>query len=243
MKVQDIMQVNVVTATPEMSLAQGQRLMHDEGIRHLPVVSGDRLIGMVSDRDLRDAAPSPATTLSKGEISYQLDHTPIRTCMTRHVITATPHDDTAQIVRTLLKHQFGGMPVVEGQRLVGMITETDCLRIFIDTRQDSADHAISSSRQPDPLVKTHMQTDVITVVPETLVSAVFQQMRGHHIRHIPVVTKEKQLVGLVTDRDIRRAGASDEPHLAQFDLNHLLQKVTVNTMMTTQLHTVKAMQR
>ncbi len=227
MKARDIMRTDVITATPDMSLAQGQRLMHDNGIRHLPVVSDARLVGVVTDRDMRDAAPSPATTLSKGEINYQMDHTALHTCMSRNLFTASSDDDIVQVAATLVKRHVGGLPVVEGQRLVGMITEIDCLKALVGMGYPT-----------EILVKTHMQTDVITAVPENLVSAVVQQMRGSRVRHIPVVTEGQRLVGLVSDRDIRQAGVSDEPHLAQYDLNHLLEKMTVNTMMATQLHTV-----
>jgi acetoin utilization protein AcuB len=131
MKVQEMMQQDVITATPTMSLRQVQRLMHDHRIHHIPVVSGTHLVGIVSDRDIRDALPSPATTLSKGEINYQMDTTPIDTCMSRDVVTMTPEDDVVQAARLLLQHKFGSIPVVVGERLVGIITETDCLRAFL----------------------------------------------------------------------------------------------------------------
>ena len=69
-----------------MSLAEVQRLMRDHHIRHMPVVSGKRLVGMITDRDIREASPSPATTLTRGEIAYQMETTPIETCMTQDVV-------------------------------------------------------------------------------------------------------------------------------------------------------------
>ena len=72
-----MMQKQVITATPDMTLADVQRLMREHHIRHVPVVSGKRLVGIITDRDLREASPSPATTLSRGEIAYQLATTPI----------------------------------------------------------------------------------------------------------------------------------------------------------------------
>ncbi len=240
MKARDMMQADVVTATPDMSLAQGQRLMHDKGIRHLPVVSDAHLVGIVTDRDIRDAAPSPATTLTKGEINYQMDTTPMRSCMTRQVLTVPPDDDTAQVARMLVDRKIGCIPVVEGQRLVGMITEIDCLQAFVATTasQHGSDQTIGLKSESGTHVKDYMHTNVITVIPENLVSAVFQQMRGCRVRHIPVVTEWKQLVGLVTDRDIRQAGASDAPHLAQYDMGHLLRKMTAKSIMTSQVYTV-----
>ena len=131
MKVHEMMQQDVITATPAMSLRQVQRLMHDHRIRHIPVVSETHLVGIVSDRDIRNALPSPATTLTKGEINYQMGTTPIDTCMSRDVVTITPEDDMIQAARLLLQHKFGSVPVVVGERLVGVITETDCLRAFL----------------------------------------------------------------------------------------------------------------
>jgi acetoin utilization protein AcuB len=126
-----MMQKDLVTATPDMSLAQAQRLMREQHIRHMPVVSGKRLVGIVTDRDIREATPSPATTLSRGEIAYQLDTTPVKTCMTRNVVWITPDMPMVQAARILLDRKFGCLPVVEHGALVGVVTEVDCLRAFL----------------------------------------------------------------------------------------------------------------
>ena len=93
MNVREMMQRDVVTATPDMSLSQVQRLMHDNQIRHMPVVADAGVVGIVTDRDVREALPSPATTLSRGEMRYQLDTTSITACMTSEVVTLAPHDE------------------------------------------------------------------------------------------------------------------------------------------------------
>jgi acetoin utilization protein AcuB len=129
--VRAVMQTTVVTATPNMSLVEAQRLMRAQRIRHLPVVAGTGLVGLVTDRDLRDAMPSPATTLSRGEIAYQLDTTPLKTCMTREVVSVHPDTDMVQAVCILLRGPFGCLPVVEDGALVGILTEIDCLRAFL----------------------------------------------------------------------------------------------------------------
>jgi acetoin utilization protein AcuB len=139
--VRDMMQKNVVTATPEMSLAQAQRCMHDKRIRHLPVMSGTRLAGMVTDRDIRAAMPSPATTLSRGEIAYQMDTTPVNACMTKKVVAIGSHMDMAHATRLLLEYRFGCLPVVDSGTLVGVVTQIDCLRAFLALEEGSrADH-------------------------------------------------------------------------------------------------------
>jgi acetoin utilization protein AcuB len=133
MKVDTMMQKDVVTVTPDMSLAEAQRYMRQQRIRHIPVVSGMHLVGIVTDRDVRDALPSVATTLSKGEIAYKMDTTQVATCMTRDVITVSRDDSMVQAARILLDHKFGCLPVVDNQRLVGVVTETDCLRAFLSS--------------------------------------------------------------------------------------------------------------
>ena len=85
-----------------------------------------------------------------------------------------------------------------------------------------------------------MQTNPITITPDDLVSTAYQRMHGSKIRHLPVIEGEATLVGIVTDRDIRQAAASDEPHLAEHELTYLLDKMTVRDIMTTRVVTVRA---
>ena len=86
-------------------------------------------------------------------------------------------------------------------------------------------------------VADSMHTAPITVFPEDLVRTARQHLRAHRMRHLPVVTKDNTLVGILTDRDIRQAGASDEPHLAEHELTYLLDKMTVQELMTRQVVT------
>jgi acetoin utilization protein AcuB len=88
-------------------------------------------------------------------------------------------------------------------------------------------------------VKDCMQRKPITVTPEDTVSTAYQRMWGSRIRHLPVVTAEGKLVGIVTDRDLRQAGASDEPHMAVYELGYLLDKMTVADVMTKKVVTVQ----
>jgi acetoin utilization protein AcuB len=87
-------------------------------------------------------------------------------------------------------------------------------------------------------VQDCMQTIVITVTPEDRVSTARQRMRGGRIRHLPVVSEDNRLAGVVTDRDVRQATASDEPHMAVHELTDLLEKMTVKDIMTRAVVTV-----
>jgi acetoin utilization protein AcuB len=88
-------------------------------------------------------------------------------------------------------------------------------------------------------VADYMRTTPMTVRPEELVRAASQRMRGNNIRHLPVVTGEGMLVGIITDRDLRQAIASDEPHLAAYEWTALLEKLTIQEVMTRQVTTVR----
>jgi acetoin utilization protein AcuB len=137
MKTDIIMHTPVVTATPAMSLSEAQRVMRDKHIRHLPVVSGQRLVGMVTDRDLREAAPSSATTLTRGEIGYRMDTTAIETCITKDVVWACPGFAMVDAAHMLVECQIGCLPIVAHGTLVGIVTEMDCLRAFLETAPDA----------------------------------------------------------------------------------------------------------
>jgi acetoin utilization protein AcuB len=90
-------------------------------------------------------------------------------------------------------------------------------------------------------VKDSMRTQVTTVTPETLVSTAYQlmTMRENRIRHLPVVTEHNVLVGMLTDRDVRQAGASDAPSMAEHELLYLLKKLRVRDIMTREVVTVR----
>src|SRR5262249_30019674 len=105
-----------------------QELMRARKIRHLPVMDATRLVGIVTDRDIRTVLASPATSLSTRELHYLLDQLSVEKVMTRDVITVAPHQPLSEAVRLMLEHKFGAVPVTEHGRLVGILTETDLLR-------------------------------------------------------------------------------------------------------------------
>ena len=90
-------------------------------------------------------------------------------------------------------------------------------------------------------VKDYMHTALTTVTPDTLLSTAYQIMtrRGERIRHLPVVTDQQTLLGIITDRDVRRVGASDAPYMAEHELIYLLDKLRVQEVMTKDVVTVR----
>jgi acetoin utilization protein AcuB len=131
MLVQDVMQTKLFTVTPDTTLPEAVRLTGQRGVRHLPVLDGDRLVGMLSDRDLKRAMASPATSLEAHELRYLLDGLRVGEIMTRAVITIGPMFPIEDAARLMVMEKIGALPVTDGDRLIGLVTETDVLRLFV----------------------------------------------------------------------------------------------------------------
>ena len=124
-----------VTILPDASFYEARAIIRDRGIRHLPVVDkNNELVGIVTDRDIREAAPSDATTLSVHELNYLLSKLKVSAFMTpkEKLLTITPETIIEKAVQLLHDHKIGCLPIVEGNKLLGIITETDVLEIFVD---------------------------------------------------------------------------------------------------------------
>jgi len=131
MLVADVMQAPVLTVTPKTTLPQAMRLVQHRGIRHLPVVEDDTLVGIVSDRDLKRAMASPATSLEAHELRYLLDAVTMDEIMTRAIITIGRMFPIEEAARLMVKEKVSALPVTEQGRLIGIVTETDVLELFV----------------------------------------------------------------------------------------------------------------
>ncbi len=123
----------VITAHPDLPIQDALALMRQENIRRLPVVdSRGRLVGMVSDRDLLHASPSDATSLSVWELNYLLSKITIDQIMTKEVISVTGDTPIEEAARIMADSKIGGLPVLKDNELIGIITETDLFKIFLE---------------------------------------------------------------------------------------------------------------
>jgi len=133
MFVREYMTTNPVTIAPDISVPAALRLMGDKQVRRLPVIdSHGKLVGIVSDKDLLHAAPSPATTLAIWEISDLLARLKVSTVMTRQVVTVSPGSTLEEAARIMADRKIGGLPVMDGKKLVGIITESDLFRVLLE---------------------------------------------------------------------------------------------------------------
>jgi acetoin utilization protein AcuB len=134
MTIRELMTTDLITVRPDTPIFEARALMLKERIRHLLVTNGDHLAGIVTDRDIRLNLPSPATSLSVWEVNYLLARLTVSQVMTKNVITVTPEGDPREAAAVMLEHKIGALPVLDGQRLVGIVTETDLLRAYAKTK-------------------------------------------------------------------------------------------------------------
>ena len=133
--IKEKMQKNPIAIGPDASFYEARAIIRDKGIRHLPVVDKEhRLVGLITDNDIREAAPSDATSLSVHELHYLLGKLKVSAFMTpkNKVITITPETIVERAAQLLHEHRIGCLPVVQGEKLIGIITETDILSHFVD---------------------------------------------------------------------------------------------------------------
>jgi acetoin utilization protein AcuB len=120
-----------ITVRADMPVLEARQLMQTERIRHLFVTTADgALQGIVTDRDIRLNLPSPATSLSVWELNYLLARLTVGQVMSRLLVTTWPEAELTDAARVLLAHKIGALPVIDGGRVVGIVTESDFVRAF-----------------------------------------------------------------------------------------------------------------
>ena len=175
MPVQNWMTTDVVSVGPDTSLLKVGKLMKDHHIRRIPVVDENgQVIGIISDRDVRDASPSKATTLDMYEMHYLLAELKAKNIMTAKPITVKPTDTVEQAALIMLDNKVGGLPVVDDNgRLVGIISDHDVFKALVDitgARMGGLQFAIELPDQPG------------TARP------LFDLLRAHNARLLSVLT-------------------------------------------------------
>ena len=175
MPVQNWMTTDVVSVGPDTSLLKVGKLMKDHHIRRIPVVDDNgQVVGIISDRDVRDASPSKATTLDMYEMHYLLAELKAKNIMTAKPITVKPTNTVEQAALIMLDNKVGGLPVVDDNgRLVGIISDHDVFKALVDitgARMGGLQFAIELPDQPG------------TARP------LFDLLRAHNARLLSVLT-------------------------------------------------------
>jgi CBS domain-containing protein len=129
--VSDWMSTPPIVVTASTSLTAAREIMRERHVRRLPVMKGSRLIGVVTIGDLREAQPSMATTLSVYEWNALLERVTVAECMTTNPVVIAPDAPVLDAARLMLEKKVSGLPVMQDDQVVGMITESDLFRLLI----------------------------------------------------------------------------------------------------------------
>lgn len=131
MAVKDFMTKKVVYVSPNTSVAHAADLMKEQGLRRLPVIEQDRLVGLVTAGTMAEASPSKATSLSIYEMNYLLNKTKIRDVMIKDVVTISPYASLEDAIYVMMTHKIGVLPVAENGVMSGIITDRDVFKTFL----------------------------------------------------------------------------------------------------------------
>ncbi len=139
MRVRELMTGALITVPPDTPVLDARHLMVEKRIRHLLVTSeSGELRGIITDRDIRLNLPSQATSLTVWELNYLLTRLTVGKVMTESVITVGPDRQARDAAQLMLDHRIGALPVMDGGHLVGIVTETDLLRAFVRSADETA---------------------------------------------------------------------------------------------------------
>ena len=128
MRILDVMTPEPFTVAPSFSVLEARNEMTRRSIRHLLVTDHRMRVGIVTDRDIRLALPSPATSLSIWEVNYLVARLTVGEVMTKTLVTVDPDRSIREAAQLMIDHKIGALPVVIGGMLMGIVTETDLLR-------------------------------------------------------------------------------------------------------------------
>lgn len=138
MRVGDYMTRDPITIGEDASMKEAMLLLRSHHIRHLPVATGKLLVGLVSDRDIKRAAPSILQGIDKSGFEQMMEDTPVSRIMTREPFTVTETTPLIEAVTILVEKKFGSLPVVDGKELIGIFTEIDALKVLLNTLNGGA---------------------------------------------------------------------------------------------------------
>lgn len=196
MKVDDIMSPHPVRITADASLDDAMDLMEAHGVRHLPVLEGERVVGMIGERDLLQVTgwlPHGLREALEGPEGC------VREFMHSPALSVELGDGLARAAGIIIDRNVGCLPVLRGEKLAGVVSELDLLRAYVEARKSGRITA-----GDDAPVREAMTAAPRTATPDQLLEDVVELMRSEGVRHLPIVERGK-LAGLLSDRDVRRA--------------------------------------
>lgn len=132
MFVKDVMTTEVITVSPEASFSEAMDIIRKKGIRRLPVVKNEKVVGIITEKDLLSASPSQATTLDVWELTSLLSKLKVKQIMRKDVVHVHPNTPIEDAAKIMSDKKIGSLVVLEQEKLVGIITESDIFKVFIN---------------------------------------------------------------------------------------------------------------
>lgn len=207
MYVRNIMKKDPLTIGPEASFFDARAIIQEERVRHLPVVDKHkRIVGLLTDRDLRDAGPSNATLLSVQELHYLLGKLKVSAMMTPldKLITVTPDTMIEKAAQLMHDNKIGCLPVLDGKELVGILSETDILETFVDVMGLKEEGTRLTMALEDEPGKIHGVLEVVKKYNVNLISIVAPSYKVDGKRMVVFRLKTQDYEDLVKDlKDLR----------------------------------------
>ncbi len=170
------------TVSPDTPVMEAMQYLREGGYRRLPVTRDGVLVGIATDRDLKEASPSRATTLSIYELNYLLSKLKVKDVMRTPVITVRASDTIEQAALLMEEHRISGLPVLDGQRLVGILTITDLMRAlvsFLALREGGRRITVDLPDEPGVLARVAQAGP-----PSNIVAAVTTGIQPGHRRRL-----------------------------------------------------------
>lgn len=221
MLVRNWMTTNVISVSPDTSLLKVGKILRDNNIRRVPVTDDSRVVGIISDRDVRDASPSKATTLDMYEMNYLLAEIKAKDIMTSHPYTINPTDSVEQAAMLMIDKKIGGLPVVDdGLRLQGIITEQDVFKALVEitgAREGGIQIGIEIVNKPGTMKPIF---DLIRLHDGRILSVLSTNNQGGHrrvflrLRDIPEDDNLKALLEDIGEKANLLYWVRDEMHIA-----------------------------
>lgn len=168
------MSANPITITSNTALTDAMQIMREHKFRRMPVVDNGKLVGIITDRDLREASPSTATSLSIFELNYLLAKMQVKEIMQRKVITINAYAVIEEAALLMYNYKIGGLVVVDNDgKVIGMITETDIFKCFVDVMGLSEGKTRLTIAVEDRIGVLHEITGIFTAAGINIDSLVF----------------------------------------------------------------------
>ncbi len=223
MLIREWMTQDVITVTPDTSMMKASKILKENRIRRLPVVDAEgRLIGIVSDRDIKEASPSKATTLDMHELYYLLSEIKVKDIMTRDPFTVRADDTVETVALNMIEKRIGGLPVVDDAgKLVGIISDSDVFKVLITitgVRHGGVQFAFELENTPGtlkPIVDTLREHNARIISILTSMDDSSGPTRRVYIRILPMDrAEENRIIEAVKSRFPLMYWARDNVHPA-----------------------------